>query len=230
MSKKKSIPNHIAIIMDGNGRWASERGLDRSKGHLKGYENIKPNVIYAKKIGIKCLTLFAFSTENWNRSPKEVNFIFDLASKVIYEESKFLNKNIVRIIHLGSIDNLPGKMIDRIKESEEMTKDNKDFTLAVAFNYGSRDEILRAVNKIIDSRISSQLSEEDFESFFMTNMLSNPDVVIRTGGEKRLSNFLLWQSAYSELIFFDKFWPDFETHDLDLVIDEYNKRIRNFGS
>ena len=121
-------------------------------------------------------------------------------------------------------------MSDRIKKSEEMTKDNKDFTLAVAFNYGSRDEILRAVNKIIDSRIRNQLSEEDFESFFMTNTLSNPDVVIRTGGEKRLSNFLLWQSAYSELIFFDKFWPDFETHDLDLVIDEYNKRIRNFGS
>ena len=165
MSKKNSIPNHIAIIMDGNGRWASKRGLDRSKGHLKGYENIKPIVIHAKKIGIKCLTLFAFSTENWNRSLKEINFIFDLASKVIYEESKFLNKNKVRIIHLGSIDNLPEKMIDRIKKSEEMTKDNKDFTLAVAFNYGSRDEILRAVNKIIDSGISSKLSEEDFESF-----------------------------------------------------------------
>ena len=210
---ENTIPKHVAIIMDGNGRWASEKNLHRSKGHIKGYQNIKPITLHAKKLGIKYLTLFAFSTENWKRS----------------KESNELNQNNINITHLGSNENLPNEMLAKINKSEKLTENNDDFFLSVAFNYGGRNEIINTVNKLLESNIQ-KINEDIFSSNLMTKNYPDPDIIIRTGGQKRLSNFLLWQSAYSELFFHEKFWPDFSTDDLDMIIKNYSLRERNFGN
>lgn len=229
MSVSNFNPNHIAIIMDGNGRWATEKGLDRSEGHIKGYENIKPIVIAAKKLGIKFLTIYAFSTENWNRSKEEIEFILNLAASVIEKESYELNKNNVNITHLGSKDKMPKDMLNKIQRSEKLTKNNKDFFLSVAFNYGSRNQIVQSINNIMQSN-EKKITEKKFSESLSKNQFPDPDLIVRTGGQKRLSNFLLWESAYSELFFLDVFWPDFSEKDLSSVLEEFSKRKRNFGS
>ena len=229
MSVNKLNPNHIAIIMDGNGRWATEKGLERSDGHIKGYENIKPIVIAAKKLGIKFLTIYAFSTENWNRSKEEIEFILNLAASVIDKESEELNNNKVNITHLGSKEKMPKDMLLKIQRSEELTQNNKDFFLSVAFNYGSRNQIVQSINKIIQYK-DTKINETKFSDYLSTNQFPDPDLIIRTGGQKRLSNFLLWESAYSELFFLDVFWPDFSEKDLSNVVAEFSKRKRNFGT
>ena len=226
---ENTIPKHVAIIMDGNGRWASEKNLHRSKGHIKGYQNIKPITLHAKKLGIKYLTLFAFSTENWKRSKEEVGFIMNLALEVIIKESNELNQNNINITHLGSNENLPNEMLAKINKSEKLTENNDDFFLSVAFNYGGRNEIIDTVNKLLESNIQ-KINEDIFSSNLMTKNYPDPDIIIRTGGQKRLSNFLIWQSAYSELFFHEKFWPDFSTDDLDMIIKNYSLRERNFGN
>ncbi|MBA46705.1 MAG: di-trans,poly-cis-decaprenylcistransferase [Dehalococcoidia bacterium] len=229
MSVNNLNPNHVAIIMDGNGRWATEKGLDRSEGHIKGYENIKPIVIAAKKLGIKYLTIYAFSTENWNRSKNEIEFILNLAASVIDQESEELNDNKVNITHLGSKENLPKEILSKIQRSEELTKQNTDFFLSVAFNYGSRNQIVKSINKIIQSE-DEKINEKKLSDYLSSNKFPDPDLIIRTGGQKRLSNFLLWESAYSELFFLDVFWPDFSEKDLERVVIDFSKRKRNFGS
>jgi len=229
MSVNNFNPKHVAIIMDGNGRWATEKGLDRSEGHIKGYENIKPIVIAAKKLGIKFLTIYAFSTENWNRSKEEIEFILNLAASVIDKESDELNKNNVNITHLGSKDKMPKDMLNKIQRSEKLTKNNKDFFLSVAFNYGSRNQIVQSINNIIQSN-EKKITEKKFSESLSKNQFPDPDLIVRTGGQKRLSNFLLWESAYSELFFLDLFWPDFSEKDLSSVMEEFSKRKRNFGS
>jgi undecaprenyl diphosphate synthase len=229
MSVSNFNPKHVAIIMDGNGRWATEKGLDRSEGHIKGYENIKPIVIAAKKLGIKFLTIYAFSTENWNRSKEEIEFILNLAASVIDKESDELNKNNVNITHLGSKDKMPKDMLNKIQRSEKLTKNNKDFFLSVAFNYGSRNQIVQSINNIIQSN-EKKITEKKFSESLSKNQFPDPDLIVRTGGQKRLSNFLLWESAYSELFFLDLFWPDFSEKDLSSVMEEFSKRKRNFGS
>ena len=229
MSDNNSVPKHLAIIMDGNGRWALEKHLDRSEGHIKGYQNIKSITLMAKKLGVKYLTLFAFSTENWNRPLKEVNFIMNLALEVIIKESEELSQNNINITHLGDKKNLSTEMIQKIKKSEELTKNNNEFFLSIAFNYGARNEIINAVNKIIQKKIIS-IDEEIFSSNLMSKDYPDPDMIIRTGGEKRLSTFLLWQAAYAELYFEDKFWPDFKINDLERIISNYSLRKRNFGN
>jgi len=229
MSVNNLNPNHVAIIMDGNGRWATEKGLDRSEGHIKGYENIKPIVIAAKKLGIKYLTIYAFSTENWNRSKNEIEFILNLAASVIDQESEELNDNKVNITHLGSKEKLPKEILSKIQRSEELTKQNTDFFLSVAFNYGSRNQIVKSINKIIQSE-DEKINEKKLSDYLSSNKFPDPDLIIRTGGQKRLSNFLLWESAYSELFFLDVFWPDFSEKDLERVVIDFSKRKRNFGS
>jgi len=228
MISNKLKPNHIAIIMDGNGRWAIDQGLDRSAGHLKGYENIKPTVIAAKKLGIKHLTLFAFSTENWSRSSEEIQFILNLAADVIDSETDELNKNGVKIRHIGSKKNLPKNILKKIDRSEEITKNNDDFFLSVAFNYGSRNEIVQSVRKLSVSDLKN-LTENSFSEILSGRNFPEPDIIIRTGGHKRLSNFLLWESAYSELYFLDIFWPEFSEENLKEIIEDFSKRKRNFG-
>ena len=229
MSVNNLNPNHVAIIMDGNGRWATEKGLDRSEGHIKGYENIKPIVIAAKKLGIKYLAIYAFSTENWNRSKNEIEFILNLAASVIDQESEELNDNKVNITHLGSKEKLPKEILSKIQRSEELTKQNTDFFLSVAFNYGSRNQIVKSINKIIQSE-DEKINEKKLSDYLSSNKFPDPDLIIRTGGQKRLSNFLLWESAYSELFFLDVFWPDFSEKDLERVVIDFSKRKRNFGS
>ena len=229
MSVNKLKPNHIAIIMDGNGRWASEKGLERSNGHIRGYENIKPIVIAAKELGVKYLTLYAFSTENWNRPKEEIEFILNLAANVIDKETDELNKNKVNISHLGSKDKLPSDILDKIRRSEILTKKNKEFYLSMAFNYGSRNEIVQTI-KNINVLDKDKITEKKVSENLSKNKFPDPDLVIRTGGQKRLSNFLLWESAYSELFFLDIFWPDFSKKNLTDVIEEFSKRKRNFGS
>ena len=229
MSVNKLKPNHIAIIMDGNGRWASDKGLERSNGHIRGYENIKPIVIAAKELGVKYLTLYAFSTENWNRPKEEIEFILNLAANVIDKETDELNKNKVNISHLGSKDKLPSDILDKILRSEILTKKNKEFYLSMAFNYGSRNEIVQTI-KNINVLDKDKITEKKVSENLSKNKFPDPDIVIRTGGQKRLSNFLLWESAYSELFFLDVFWPDFSKKNLTDVIEEFSKRKRNFGS
>ena len=229
MSVNKLKPNHIAIIMDGNGRWASEKGLERSQGHIRGYENIKPIVISAKKLGVKYLTLYAFSTENWNRPKEEIEFILNLAASVIDKETYELNKNKVNISHLGSKDKLPSDILDKIQQSETLTKKNNEFYLSMAFNYGSRNEIVQII-KNMNVLDKDKITEKKISDSLSSNKFPDPDIVIRTGGQKRLSNFLLWESAYAELFFSDVFWPDFSEKNLVEAIEEFSKRKRNFGS
>ena len=221
MSVNKLKPNHIAIIMDGNGRWATQKGLDRSEGHIKGYENIKPIVMAAKKLDIKYLTLYAFSTENWNRSKEEIQFILNLAATVIDQETDELHKNKVNISHIGSKDNLPMDILNKIQRSETLTKKNNEFYLSMAFNYGSRNEIVQTIKNINVSN-KEKITERKISEYLSTNKFPDPDIVIRTGGQKRLSNFLLWESAYAELFFLDVFWPNFSEKNLHDIIEDFS--------
>ena len=225
----KNIPKHIAIIMDGNGRWAKKRGLARIRGHSEGAKAVKRTVTYSRKIGIKFLTLFAFSTENWKRSGREIKFLFSMLIKYLDKEKNSLIKQNIRLRAIGDLEGLPGNVLSKLKKAIEETSSGNAMTLVVAVNYGSRDEIKRAVKKTVEKNAPGAEASEIFEGALDTNFMPDPDLLIRTSGEMRLSNFLLYQSAYSELYFTKTLWPDFGPRELRRAIDAYRERKRRFG-
>jgi len=230
MEEITRLPQHIAFIMDGNGRWAEQRGLPRLEGHRYGMESIHRIIKSLGKYNIKYVTLYSFSTENWNRPKEEVNGLLRLLEKSIAKESKKLHKNGVCIRHLGQLERLPAKLRQAINDAIELTKNNDDMILNLAFDYGGRLEILDAVRKIITDGVSPQdIDEKLFNDYLYTAGLPEVDLLIRTGGELRISNFLLWQSAYSEFYFTDVLWPDFNNQEVDKALLAYNQRQRRFG-
>ena len=228
-----AMPRHIAVILDGNGRWAEKRGLPRLKGHTKGSEQVRKIVEHCEKLGIEYITLYAFSTENWKRPEEEVNEIMRLLRKYLDELSRYADRN-ARITVLGDIEGLPEDIKLKVLEVQERTRDNTGIHINIALNYGGRQEIVTASKKIASLVKRGELLPEDitenlFEKFLYTGDMPSPDIILRPGGEKRISNFLLWQGAYSELIFRDTLWPDFEEKDLDDAIEEFKSRNRRFG-
>lgn len=229
----KKVPRHIAIIMDGNGRWALEKGLPRQEGHRQGVETVRDIVRCANELGIGILTLFAFSTENWQRPAWEVNYLMSLPEKYFKSELPELKQNNVQVRLIGDAARLPRKVRQAVEEGTEATRDNTGMILNFALNYGSRTEILRAVKNLADAmmsgKIRGEIDEETFSSFLYTAGMPDPDLLIRTSGEKRISNFLLWQLAYSELWFTTVYWPAFSRAHLMEAIYEYQLRKRRFG-
>jgi undecaprenyl diphosphate synthase len=234
MDAASSLPRHIAIIMDGNGRWASARGLPRSAGHKQGIEAVRRTVKAAGDIGIEYLTIYSFSTENWSRPKLEVAFLLDLLRHFIRHDVAELHASGVRIKVIGMRDGLERSLIKLLDDAENLTKDNRKMTLVVAFNYGSRQEIAIAAAAIAQAAIDGKLLPADvtpdtFAQYLNTADMPDPDLLIRTGGDERISNFLLWQAAYAELVFVKRFWPDFDSSDLDGAIATYQSRERRFG-
>jgi undecaprenyl diphosphate synthase len=230
------IPGHVAIIMDGNGRWARERGLPRSAGHKQGVETVRLIVRYSNKLGIKALTLFAFSTENWKRPPWEVNYLMSLPEQYLHTELPELVKNNVRVNFIGDPGRLPRQVCKAIDKGLDATRGNTGMMLNFALNYGARAEILNAVQQltaeVLEGKISKNISEEQLSAYLYTGRLNipDPDLLIRTSGEYRISNFLLWQLAYSEFWFTPVYWPDFNRLHLLHAIVDYQQRDRRFGS
>lgn len=232
---KGKLPVHIAIIMDGNGRWAQKKGLPRVMGHKAGMEALKKTVKSCSDLGIKILTVYAFSTENWNRPQDEVNYLMDLLVEYMRKEVNALHKNKVKIKLLGEVDMLPYQTRTEIEEAIELTKNNEGLQFNIALNYGGRAEILRACRNLIKDLEAGNLDmdsadEKVFSSYLYTSNDPDPDLIIRTSGEQRISNFLLWQGAYSELLFVDRLWPDFDEAVLHSAILEYQNRNRRFGA
>ncbi|MBC63579.1 MAG: di-trans,poly-cis-decaprenylcistransferase [Chloroflexi bacterium] len=223
------IPNHVAIIMDGNGRWAESKNLDVSDGHVAGYKNIRQVIIIMKNMGVKYITLYAFSTENWNRPKNEVDSLIELAVSVINDETRELNNNNVKIQHLGRTDRMKTSLVKKIKKAIDITKNNTGITLSIAFDYGGRDEIINATNMIIGKNTQEDIDQDIFNQCLYSSNLPDVDFLIRTGGEYRISNFLLWKIAYSELYFTPIFWPDFSEEEIKLSFTEYSTRQRRFG-
>lgn len=224
------IPRHIAIIMDGNGRWAKKRGLPRLAGHRQGTENLRRIIKACVEFGIKYLTIYAFSTENWGRPEDEVRGLNQIFNDAFVNEFDELNRQGVRIIHLGQREGIGSDMMAKIDDAVEKSKTNDRLTLSVGLNYGSRNEIMHAVRKIVADGIPvDQITEPLISDYLFTKGIPDPDLVIRTSGELRLSNFLLWQSAYSEWVFPDVLWPDYSREELIKSIQEYAKRDRRFG-
>ena len=225
-----NIPNHIAIIMDGNGRWATQRNLPRLAGHRAGTENLRRVIRAAGDLGVKYLTFFAFSTENWSRPEDEVKGLIHLLSEFIDRETMELHKEGTRILHIGHLTELGPMLEEKVRKAIDLTKDNQRITVILAFNYGGRDEIVTAIRKMLADGVKPEQVNQDFVSSQMfTAGIPDPDLVIRTSGEKRTSNFLVWQSVYSEWAFPDVLWPDFNEDNLYEVIAEYGKRDRRFG-
>ncbi len=223
-------PRHIAIIMDGNGRWAHKRGLPRLAGHRAGTENIRRIVQACVEEGIEVLTLYAFSTENWRRPQEEVQGLLNILNEVIERETDELHRNGVRVCHIGRLEGLPESLQAKIRWAVERTRENTRMTLNVAFNYGGRAEIVDACRRAIAAGLApEEVTEERFASFLYTAGCPDPDLVIRTAGEMRLSNFLIWQSAYSEFYSTPVLWPDFGKEELRAAIEAYGQRIRKFG-
>ncbi len=224
------LPNHIAFIMDGNGRWAQQQGLPRLEGHRAGIENTHSIISHLNKLGIKYVTLYSFSTENWSRPKEEISGLLSILSESIEKESLELHKHGVKLRHLGRLERLPQHLKQAIKRALKLTKNNNGMTLSLAFDYGGRLEILDAVRDIIAKGIPAQeIDEKLFSNYLYTAGLPDVDLVIRTGSELRLSNFLLWQSAYSEYYFTKVLWPDFNTKELEKALIAYSKRRRRFG-
>ena len=229
-----NLPVHIAIIMDGNRRWARQRNLDVKTGHKEGAKTLENIVRYAKKVGIKYITVYAFSTENWKRSEEEVGALMLLLQAYLDSYAKRADTEGIKVKVLGDISVLPKGMQNTIGKLEERTKDNTDINFNIALNYGGRDEIVKAVRKISEKVKNGELNVEDINEEIIsdnlyTSSMPDPDVVVRTSGEMRTSNFLPWQIVYSEFIFVEKNWPDFSEEDLDKVIEIYQKRNRKFG-
>jgi undecaprenyl diphosphate synthase len=224
-------PSHIAIIMDGNRRWAKIKKLSVFEGHRKGIKIFEEIAKHCQKRGVKILTVFAFSTENWNRSKKEIDFLLKLFLKIFYEKNiKELQNRKVKLNVIGQTERFPKRLQRKIKEVEEITKNNKKFILNIALSYGGRADITESIKKILKKGISSEKITEDLISKNLwTQGLPDPDLIIRTGGENRISNFLIWQSAYSELYFTNKYWPEFTEKDLDEALIDYSSRQRRFG-
>lgn len=228
------LPKSIGIIMDGNGRWAQKRGFEIRYGHKKGVDSLIKILNYSQKIGIKSLTVYAFSTENWKRPEREVNAIIRLLQFYLKNNEKEFYKNNIKLSVMGDLSKLDKKTVDKIREIEEKTKNNEDFYFNVAFSYGGRREIVDASKKIAkdfkDGKIDINTLDEDIFKMYLYNPdIIYPDLIIRTGGDIRLSNFLLWELSYSELYFTDTLWPDFDEKALDLAIDNYKHRKRTYG-
>jgi len=229
-----AVPKHVAIIMDGNGRWASARGLPRGEGHRRGVEALRKTVRAAGEMGIRFLTIFSFSAENWSRPPSEIRDLMGLLRRFIRNDLAELHQNGVKVRIIGERGDLDPEIRRLLEEAEELTKGNDGLTLVVAFNYGARQEIARAaariVAKIKDGAIdASALNADLIGQNLDAPDLPDPDLIIRTSGEQRLSNFLLWQAAYSELVFVPTYWPDFDRAALEGAIAEYHRRERRFG-
>ena len=223
-------PSHIAIIMDGNGRWGLKKYNDRNKGHYYGLLNINKVIEYCIKIKIKYLTLYTFSTENWNRPKKEIDYLFFLFKYFYKKNFNKLNKNNIKIKFIGDLKNIPKDLRIIIKKIEDKTKNNDAITVIFAFNYGAKSELVNAFKNIIKNKTKvNEINEELINNNLYTNSIPDPDILIRTGGEKRLSNFLLWQLSYAELFFINKNWPDFNFFDLKKVIKAFGVTKRKFG-
>ena len=225
---------HVAIIMDGNGRWAERRGLPRSMGHRAGVEAVRRTLTASLDAGLGYLTLFSFSSENWSRPPAEVEFLFGLLRMYIRRDLARLHRDGVRVRVIGERDGLPADIGALIREAEALTADNRRLTLVVAFNYGARDEIVRVARHLAEKVRKGGLDPESIDEELITANLDtteipDPDLIIRTGGELRLSNFLLWQAAYAELVFLPVYWPDFDAAQLNAAIDEFGRRVRRYG-
>lgn len=223
-------PQHVAVIMDGNGRWAKERGLPRLAGHKAGGENIRPVVKAFADHGVRYLTLYAFSTENWSRARVEVAGLLGLLGRKIDQETQAFHQENVRLVHLGRLDRLSERVRKKVKAAVELTRNNTGLTLCLAFDYGGRDEIVQAARRIASAGIpGDNMDESAFARYLYSVDIPDPDLLIRTGGESRLSNFLLWQAAYSELYFTQVLWPDFRRKDVQEALSEYRHRQRRFG-
>jgi len=224
------IPDHIAIIMDGNGRWAKARGLPRLAGHKAGTENLRRVIRGCVEFGIKYLTIYAFSTENWGRPADEIAGLMLIVEEVIDKELGELHKEGVQLRHIGHLDQLNPTLQKKVITAVEMTKNNTRLILNIAFNYGGRDEILCAIKGLIEDGIKpEQVTPEIFSTYLFTNKTPDPDLIIRTSGEMRISNFLIWQSAYSEWYFTPTFWPDFDQEELRKALFVFSERDRRFG-
>ena len=233
-AEEAAVPRHIAIILDGNGRWAKKRGLPRTAGHAVGSENFRKIALYCRDIGVDYLTVYAFSTENWKRPETEVNTIMKLLEKYLHEAIDTMERDRMRMKVFGDVSGLSPRLQELVKQTNEIASRFEGFTANICLNYGGRDEIVRAARKyaadIAAGRTERELSEELFSSYLDSAGTPDPDLIIRPGGEVRISNFLLWQGAYSELYFSDVLWPDFGTSELDKAIAEFNNRNRRYGN
>jgi len=230
MIETDSPPRHVAVIMDGNGRWAKKRGFPRLVGHNAGGENIRPVVKIFANYGVRYLTIYMFSTENWNRPRIEVAGLLSLLARKIGQETQAFHEENIRLVHLGRLDRLSEKLRGKVQAAVELTKDNTGLTLCLAFDYGGRDEIVRAARRVASTGVpGDNVDESLFAQYLDSFGIPDPDLVIRTGGETRLSNFLLWQAAYSELYFTPVLWPDFGPKDVEEALSEYKRRQRRFG-
>ncbi len=221
------IPNHIAMIMDGNGRWAKERGLNRTAGHEEGAKTVRKITQYCSDIGIKYLTLYAFSTENWERPKLEVEFLMKLLERYLKKELEVYLKNNIRFKAIGDLGRFSKSLQKTIFETQDKTANCSGLTQVLALNYGSKNEIIRAIQKLNEKNL--EINEENLESCLDTAGMGDVDVLIRTSGEVRLSNYLLWQNAYAEMFFTQTYWPDFSKEELDDILSDFSKRERRFG-
>jgi undecaprenyl diphosphate synthase len=234
MIDKNNIPKHIAIIMDGNGRWAKKKGLGRTAGHREGIERVKEIIRAAAKLGIKVVTFFAFSTENWDRPKSEIDMLMRYLNNFLNHQISELDKNNIRFMVIGKGDPIPKYLQKKLREAEQRTEGNRGIVMVLALNYGSRQEIVDAARKFAYSVLKGEdriedLDQDKFSRYLYTAGLPDPDLLIRTSGEMRLSNFLLWQLSYAELYFSKKFWPDFKPSDLEEALMDYQKRERRLG-
>lgn len=234
MPETRNIPRHIAVIMDGNGRWAKERGLPRGEGHRAGAESVRECVEACKQLGVEFLTLYAFSSENWNRPAAEISALMTLLERFLDQKAEEMMKQDVRLRAIGHLDRLPEKTRRKLESAIARTAGNGSLTLVLALSYGSREEITGAARSLARDAAAGRLDPETidcemFASRLHTADLPDPDLLVRTSGELRVSNFLLWQISYAELVIFRKFWPDFSQADLIEAVDEYNRRHRRFG-
>jgi undecaprenyl diphosphate synthase len=225
-----NVPRHVAIIMDGNGRWAKARGLSRLEGHRAGTENLRRIIRASAELGIQYLTFYAFSTENWSRPKAEVTGLLRILAEVIDKEIRELNEEGARLIHIGHLDGLPKALQKKVLGAIELTRNNQRINILLAFNYGGRDEIVTAIKNMLKDQVDPEDVDVDLVSNYMfTKGIPDPDLVIRTSGEQRTSNFLTWQSVYSEWYFPEVYWPDFDEAELKKAIDAYASRERRYG-
>jgi undecaprenyl diphosphate synthase len=229
------IPRHIAMIMDGNGRWAKERGLPRREGHRAGAESVREVMEACKELGVEFLTLYAFSSENWSRPDDEIKALMDLLNRFLDEKAKDLDKQNVRLLAIGQIDRLPEKTRDRLAKIIERTKNHSAMTLVLALSYGAREELVAAARSLAADAAAGNITPDQIDSSLFASRLQtagipDPDLLVRTSGEMRVSNFLLWQISYAEMVIVKKFWPDFRQGDLFDAVREYQSRHRRFGA
>jgi len=224
-----NILSHVAIIMDGNGRWANKKNKPRKYGHLHGTKNIKNLIPYFVKKKISYLTLFVFGLDNWNRPQSEISYLFFLLEDFLKKNMKYLLDNKIKIKFIGEKKNLTKKIINLIKKSEKLTEKNNKLTLIIAFNYNSKEELINVIKKITKKNKQKPITEKTINNYLYTAGIPDPDILIRTGSHTRLSNFLLWQISYTEIFFIKKLWPDFNLEDLKKIVTKYKKIKRNFG-